>query len=76
MHGGAWRADAPIDRLAVMLKSAADFGELADYQGIAFVAHSMGGLVVQRALVVSPELAQKTEGGARVELREGVIREN
>src|SRR5262245_40265370 len=54
---GIWRANAPIEKLALMLKGASSLGELADYSNLAFVAHSMGGLVVQRALVDNLELA-------------------
>src|SRR5215216_884205 len=57
---GLWRANAPVERLALMLKTACVTGELADYSNFAFVAHSMGGLVVQRALIDHPALAPKT----------------
>jgi pimeloyl-ACP methyl ester carboxylesterase len=47
---GVWSADAPIDRLATLLRTTIDFG-LPPYKTLAILAHSMGGLVLQRALV-------------------------
>ena len=57
---GVWRANAPIERLALMLHTSCTVGALADYTDFAFVAHSMGGLVVQRTLVDHSDLAQRT----------------
>lgn len=45
-----WSADAPIDRLADALRTRLTVEPLNNYRAIALVAHSMGGLVVQRAL--------------------------
>jgi pimeloyl-ACP methyl ester carboxylesterase len=47
---GTWSADAPIDKLATLLRTTVNFG-LTTYKTLAIVAHSMGGLVLQRALV-------------------------
>jgi pimeloyl-ACP methyl ester carboxylesterase len=55
---GLWSADARIEEIAAML-----YTELCTrqqpYSAIALVAHSMGGLVVQRALVGHEELRRK-----------------
>lgn len=52
-----WSADPDIDAIATQLSTA---GNLLAYDALAFVAHSMGGLVVQRALVRSDELRKRT----------------
>ena len=44
-----------------MLTTQASIDPLKRYRSLALVAHSMGGLVVQRALVDDPELANRTE---------------
>jgi pimeloyl-ACP methyl ester carboxylesterase len=56
---GLWSADARIEELANMLHTALTSRE-APYNAIALVAHSMGGLVVQRALVDYAALREKT----------------
>lgn len=56
---GIWSADAPIDKLATLFRTTLGFG-LPAYKTFALLAHSMGGLVVQRALVDDSELAKKT----------------
>ncbi|MFW6175760.1 MAG: esterase/lipase family protein, partial [Acidobacteriota bacterium] len=56
---GIWSAAPDLDRLAVLLSTAAGYGELGGRRVLAFVAHSMGGLVVQRALVRDPKLAPR-----------------
>ena len=48
---GVWAANPDIDRLAGYLRTRLAHGPLGRYRSIAIVAHSMGGLVVQRALV-------------------------
>ena len=55
---GIWNADAPIDKLATLLRSTVSFG-LQKYQTLAVLAHSMGGLVVQRAVVDDSEFAER-----------------
>ena len=58
---GVWSADPDLPILATMLKTQARIAPLRLYRSIALVAHSMGGLVVQRALVDDPELARRTD---------------
>jgi pimeloyl-ACP methyl ester carboxylesterase len=54
---GLWSADPPLVSLADLLRTHAQDGRLARYQALALVAHSMGGLIVQRALVDDPTFA-------------------
>ena len=58
---GVWSADPDLPILATMLTTQASIDPLRRYRSLAVVAHSMGGLVVQRALVDDPELANRTE---------------
>lgn len=46
-----WSADPDIERLALGLRTAAALPPLNQYKSLAFIAHSMGGLVVQEALL-------------------------
>lgn len=48
---GVWAANPDIGKLGTYLRTRLSHGPLAGYASIAIVAHSMGGLVVQRALV-------------------------
>lgn len=48
---GVWAGNPGIDTLATYLRTRLTSGELAGYASIALIAHSMGGLVVQKALV-------------------------
>jgi pimeloyl-ACP methyl ester carboxylesterase len=57
---GIWKADPPIPVLADGLRTTATLPPLADHTGLAIVAHSMGGLVVQKALVDDPQLVTAT----------------
>lgn len=57
---GLWSADAPLDRLAELLLTATKYTSLNTYKSLAFVAHSMGGLILQRALLGQPELSGRT----------------
>jgi pimeloyl-ACP methyl ester carboxylesterase len=56
---GVWRADAPLERLSLLLHTAAEYAGLARYKSLVLVAHSMGGLITQRALVDHPEFAAR-----------------
>ena len=58
---GVWSADPDLPILATMLRTQASIDPLRRYTSLAVVAHSMGGLVVQRALVDDPELADRTK---------------
>jgi pimeloyl-ACP methyl ester carboxylesterase len=51
-----WAADPDIGKLALGLSTRLDQSPFIDYQRIAIAAHSMGGLVVQRALLDNPSL--------------------
>jgi hypothetical protein len=51
-----WSADASLEEISTELNAAIG---LTPYQSVVLVAHSMGGLVVQRALVKYPELRQR-----------------
>lgn len=55
---GIWSASPPLDRLAILLTTVADT-HFAHYKSLAFVTHSMGGLVLQRALVDNATFAQR-----------------
>jgi pimeloyl-ACP methyl ester carboxylesterase len=52
-----WSADARLEEIAIELYSTP---QLSRYKRLAFVAHSMGGLVVERALVKYPDLRDRT----------------
>ncbi len=56
---GVWAADPTIEMLGTYLSNRAKLKPLEGYGAIALVAHSMGGLVVQQALVDDDELADR-----------------
>ena len=58
---GVWSTDPDIPILATMLTTHASIDPLSRYKALAVVAHSMGGLVVQRALVDDPKFADRTD---------------
>jgi len=57
---GGWAADPDIPKLALSLKTKISHEPFQRYEKFAFIAHSMGGLIVQRALLDSPEMLKKT----------------
>lgn len=68
------RSDPEIPLLGTYLRTLANLAPIDAYGGLALVAHSMGGLVVQQALLDDPELADRVShvflfgtpsGGAR-----------
>lgn len=56
---GIWSADPSLISLADRLRTAANLPPLDSYESIALIAHSMGGLIVQRALVDDEEFSEK-----------------
>ncbi|MCK1424816.1 MULTISPECIES: alpha/beta fold hydrolase [unclassified Bradyrhizobium] len=54
-----WTADPDLSIVARSFNTALSLPPLRDYQAIAIVAHSMGGLVAQRAILDSPALAAR-----------------
>ena len=48
---GIWAADPDITTLATYLRTRASVEPLARYEGLAVIAHSMGGLVAQKAII-------------------------
>ena len=57
---GIWAADPDLARLGQRLATDINDAALSDYKTLVLIAHSMGGLVVQKALVDSDALAKKT----------------
>lgn len=56
---GVWAADPALPMLAGLLRTYLGMPPFARYTSIALIAHSMGGLVVQQALVDDPTLAPR-----------------
>ena len=56
---GIWSADPDLPILSKMLCTELGTPPFARYQSLALIAHSMGGLVVQKALVDNPEIARR-----------------
>jgi pimeloyl-ACP methyl ester carboxylesterase len=56
---GIWRANPGLAMLAGLLVARAALAPLKRYRSLALIAHSMGGLVVQRAILDSPELRSR-----------------
>jgi pimeloyl-ACP methyl ester carboxylesterase len=56
---GLWRADPPLQSVADLLRMHTQVDPLKEYSSLALIAHSMGGLVVQRALLDSDEFARR-----------------
>lgn len=55
---GIWRADPGLEMVSRQFRTVMRQYPLKDYEALAFVAHSMGGLVVQHALL-DPVLAER-----------------
>ena len=56
---GIWRADPRLDEVALSLSTAFSL-QLKQYKTVALVAHSMGGLVAQNALVKFDDVRNRT----------------
>jgi hypothetical protein len=63
---GIWSADPEIAILATLLRTTAANSALKSYKSLALVAHSMGGLVLQRALVDDADLGPAADLAKRV----------
>ncbi len=57
---GIWSGNPSIDTIANYLYTQAYVGELDKYEALVFIAHSMGGLAVQRALLDRQDLLRRT----------------
>lgn len=57
---GIWSGNPSIDTIALYLYTRAYVGELEKYEALVFIAHSMGGLAVQRALLDREDLLKRT----------------
>jgi pimeloyl-ACP methyl ester carboxylesterase len=55
-----WTAPPAIEILAKLFQTHLGFGDLQRYSQVAILAHSMGGLVVQRALLDDPAIRGRT----------------
>ena len=55
-----WSADPNLDKVALKLRTDAKAGMLSPYESLCLIAHSMGGLAVQRALVDDKALRDRT----------------
>ena len=56
---GVWSADPAIVTLGGLIESVSDVPPIDGYESIAFLAHSMGGLLVQRALLSNDALRKR-----------------
>jgi pimeloyl-ACP methyl ester carboxylesterase len=57
---GIWTGDPDLQTLASFLYTALTTGKLGQYKALVFLAHSMGGLIVQRVLLDHADLVQRT----------------
>jgi pimeloyl-ACP methyl ester carboxylesterase len=57
---GIWTADADLGILAQLLVTDLGQGSLARYEALVLIAHSMGGLIVQKSLVDQKQIAART----------------
>lgn len=58
---GIWSADPDLPILSTMLCTQLQVPPFQNYRSLALIGHSMGGLIVQRALVQDPQLAQRVK---------------
>jgi pimeloyl-ACP methyl ester carboxylesterase len=58
---GIWSADPDLPVVAINLNTRFGTAPLARYRSLAIVAHSMGGLAVQRALLDNPSLVPRVK---------------
>ncbi len=56
---GIWSADPDLPILAAMFGAQFTFAPLQPYKSLALIAHSMGGLIVQKALIDDSSLAAR-----------------
>jgi pimeloyl-ACP methyl ester carboxylesterase len=56
---GVWSADPDLPIIATMFRTQIGMEPLSRYESLTLIAHSMGGLVVQKALVDDPELSKR-----------------
>jgi pimeloyl-ACP methyl ester carboxylesterase len=56
---GIWSADPDLPILATLLRTQLSIAPLQPFQSIVLIAHSMGGLILQKALVDDPSLAAR-----------------
>jgi pimeloyl-ACP methyl ester carboxylesterase len=56
---GIWSADPELITLGGLLNAVTDVPPLDQYQAIAIMAHSMGGLLLQKALLANPALRHR-----------------
>jgi pimeloyl-ACP methyl ester carboxylesterase len=56
---GIWSADPDLPILSTMLCTQLQVPPFQDYKSLALIGHSMGGLIVQKALIQDPQLAQR-----------------
>ena len=56
---GIWSADPDLPILATMYRTELGIAPLNSYEKLVLIAHSMGGLVVQRALADDPSLVKR-----------------
>jgi len=56
---GIWSADAALNELALLLKTELETSPLKKYEDIVLIAHSMGGLITQRAIIDAKSLKDR-----------------
>jgi len=56
---GFWKADPDIPLLTLRLATDLKHATLADYNKLVLIAHSMGGLIVQRVICDHPDIAKR-----------------